>query len=200
MTLTISLKLACEVLKNELEERIKYGYPIDHVLYKIVCNYKEWIGTSHTVEFAKMIYDYGGKENEQHFYKSLKEMLLPVKEREFFEDWTIDGYGNYWPTWSDLSLMRDTYYIYVHHSDETEYGTIHWVSENCRRALTYVPTRKTLTPKLKVGKFYEVTFIKEVFWGERINGRQPRKYFYHVKEIDEDTFIQKGILMTKRIY
>lgn len=200
MTSTINLELACAVLRNELEEHKKHGYPIDHTLYKIVCNYHEWIGSSHTLEFAKMIYDYGGKENEQHFYKTLKEMLLPVKEREFFEDWDIDCYDVHRPVWSRLSLTHGTYYIYVHHSEETEYGTIHWVSENCERALTYVPTRKTLTPKLKVGKFYKVTFKKLIFWGERINGHQPRKYFYHVKEIDEDTFIQKGILISKLRY
>ena len=191
------LKLACDVLKNELEEYMKHGYVVNDVLYKISSHYNEWINTSHAPKFAEMIYDYGGNKGEKSFYKKLEEMILPVKERKFYEDWDVDRYGRHWPVWPQLSWHPNTYYVYVHHSTQTEYGTTYWISENCNRALSRVPIRKTLTPKLKVGKFYKITLVKRVFWGERINGRQPCKYFYDIKEVDENTFIQKGILMCR---
>ena len=62
------IKIACEWLRNELEAQEKWGRPINPILYKVVCNYEEWIGTSHEKEFTKMIYDYGGeKEIRLHF-------------------------------------------------------------------------------------------------------------------------------------
>lgn len=195
----VNLELACRVLKVELDERIKHCFPVDDVLYKICSNYNEWMGTQHTRKFAEMIYDYGGKQGERTFYKELEDMLRPVKERDFFKDYNIDRYGGHHPTHPRLSYSLGTYYIYVHHSGETTYGTTYWVSENCENALRLAPIRKTLTPKLEVGKFYAVTLKKVKSFDRRKHPRgywyyAKRKYFYKVDEIDEETYRRKGVL------
>lgn len=202
----INIPLACEVLKAEHK-------PYNPTFDKIINNYQEWIGTPLEGKFAKIIYNYKPYVSTRYgdtwitnevFSKRLEEMLRPVKEREFHKCYDRNSIGGYVPDLPQLS-QNGTHYIYVHSKTMGDYGIRYWVSEDCTKGLTLTPVRKALTPKLKVGKFYQVTLDKVVQFDKRMNeygymSYTKRKYLYSIKEINEETYIQKGLLTLRNRY
>ena len=174
----VTIELACKVFIGRYVN-INHTNDFD----KIVLDYKNWIGTGAEEYLTEVIYDYFGAKGERTFYKQIQEMLKPTNERKFYECRSTDGNV---PFYADFGYKDK--YIYVYDEFDGKYGKQFRVTMNCGNELLYTYSRKQLNETLEVGKYYKIC-LDEV----KTFGKGYKKYCYEIEEIDEETYIKKGI-------
>lgn len=186
----MDLRTKCKIIAKQQQARIEYGdkeyYPVDNTLKKICDDVEEWIiEPVAKAYFEKLI----NKNFNDEFYEELQK---PISERE----WTVcyDNRGAY-PK-RDITYLRHQigadYYIYVYGEVEGTYGIMKEVAIDGTSNLTLLPTIKQFNEELEVGKFYIVTFEKEINFG------RGKKYCYDIKEITEEEYLADALFARLR--
>ena len=161
-------------------------YPVDRTLKTICEDVENWINEPALKTYFEPIIEERGNWD---FYE---ECQKPISER----NWTVsyDNRGAY-PK-RDITYLRHQigadYYVYVHNEVEGAYGVMKEVAIDGTSNLTLLPTIKQFTEELEVGKFYIVTFEKEINFG------RGKKYCYDIKEITEEEYCRDAIFARMR--
>ena len=165
----------------EFEGRYDGYYPVDRTLKHICEDVENWINNPALKTYFEPIIN--DNINEE-FYEELQK---PISER----NWPVryDNRGAY-PK-RDITYLRHQigadYYVYVHDEVEGTYGIMKEVAIDGESTLTLLPTIKQFNEELEVGKFYIVTFEKEINFG------RGKKYCYDIKEITEEEYLRDAL-------
>ena len=182
-----NVKLACEVYLRRYCTRQEDN---KSVLAKICRDYYEWAGTDAEPLFVKYIYDTFGAEGKESFKKSIENFLKPVSERKFFKSIRNDFNKN--PFYNNFE-NGSWQYVYIAEEVQGSYGKQFWTASNCEDGLELTYTRKAFND-FQVGHFYKIRL------NDVINNGHFKKYDYEIEEIDEKTWIEKGIFSTNTSY
>lgn len=190
----IDLKTKCEIIAKEQQATLEFMngetngyYPVDLTLRNICKDYENWKDEPVLKAYFEAIIE---EKGNWEFYE---EQQKPIAERK----WTVsyDNRGAY-PR-RDITYLRGQigadYYVYVYGEVEGDYGIQKEVAIDGTSNLTLLPTIKQFNDELEVGKFYIVTFEKEVTFG---NNR--KKYCYDIKEITEDEYLRDALFARLR--